>query len=172
MLIMNVNTIMEKFYLGILFGKIKRTDKNESKLQIKDFDENSVPVSIDKIGVTELGQGAVILKTDDGKEFPISAFSSETAKSISDFQGGKRNEMPSIYNMLEQICENSGLLLVKVRIYDNGQALRANLYFTGKKELVLRNYKASDAIALAAFYSIPILIKKNLLEQSPKINSK
>jgi bifunctional DNase/RNase len=74
--------------------------------------------------------------------------------------------------MLEQICENSGLLLVKVRIYDSGQALRANLYFTGKKELILRNYKASDAIALATFYSIPILIKKNLLEQSPKINSK
>jgi bifunctional DNase/RNase len=96
----------------------------------------------------------------------------ETAKNISDFQEGKRNEMPSIYNMLEQICENSRLLLVKVRIYESGKALRANLYFTGKKELVLRNYRASDAIALATFYSIPILIKKDLLKQSPKINSK
>jgi len=169
---MKINTIVKKLYLGILFGKIKRTDKNEPKLQIKGFDEDSVPVSIDKIGVTELGLGAVILKTDDGKEFPISAFSPDTAKSISDFQGGKRNEMPSIYHMMEEICEDSGLLLVKVRIYDSGQALRANLYFTGKKELILRNYKASDAIALATFYSIPILIKKNLLGQSPKINSK
>jgi bifunctional DNase/RNase len=71
--------------------------------------------------------------------------------------------------MLEQICEDSGLLLVKVRIFASGEALRANLYFTGKKELILRNYRASDAIALAAFYSIPILIKKNLLEQSPRI---
>lgn len=165
---MNINTILGKFYLGILFGKIKHSDKNESKLQIKDFDENSVPVSIDKIGITELGQGAVILKTDDGKEFPISAFSAETAKSISDFRGGKHSEMPSMYHMLEQICEDSGLLLVKVRVYDSGQALRANLYFTGKKELVLRNYKASDAIALATFYSIPILIKKNLLEPTQK----
>jgi bifunctional DNase/RNase len=169
---MKVNTIMEKLHLNILIEKIKRIDKNQSKLQIKDFDEYSEVVNIDKIGITEFGQGAVILKTDDGREFPISAFSPDTAKNISDFREGKRNEMPSIYNMLEQICENSGLLLVKVRIYDSGQALRANLYFTGKKELILRNYKASDAIALATFYSIPILIKKNLLEQSPKINSK
>jgi len=169
---MKINTILEKLYLNILFEKMKRTDKNESKLQISDFDEDSEVVNMDKIGITEFGQGAVILKTDDGKVFPISAFSPETAKSISDFRNGKRNEMPSVYNMLEQICEDSGLLLVKVRIYASGQALRANLYFTGKKELILRNYKASDAIALATFYSIPILIKKNLLEQSPKINSK
>ncbi len=169
---MKVNTIVEKLHLNILIEKIKRSDKNESKLQIKDFDEYSEVANIDKIGITELGQGAVILKTDDGREFPISAFSPDTAKNISDFREGKRNEIPSIYNMLEQICENLGLLLVKVRIYDSGQALRANLYFTGKKELILRNYKASDAIALATFYSIPILIKKNLLEQSPKINSK
>ena len=169
---MKINTIVEKLHLNILIEKIKRIDKNQSKLQIKDFDEYSEVVNIDKIGITEFGQGAVILKTDDGREFPISAFSPDTAKTISDFREGKRNEMPSIYNMLEQICENSGLLLVKVRIYDSGQALRANLYFTGKKELILRNYKASDAIALATFYSIPILIKKSLFEQSPKINSK
>jgi bifunctional DNase/RNase len=168
---MNVNTIVEKLHLNILFEKIKHANKNESKLQIKDFDEDSEVVNMDKIGITEFGQGAVILKTDDGKEFPISAFSPETAKNISDFRNGKRNEVSSMYNMLEQICEDTGLLLVKVRIYDNGQALRANLYFTGKKELILRNYRASDAIALATFYSIPILIKKNLLEQSPKINS-
>jgi bifunctional DNase/RNase len=169
---MKINTIVEKLHLNILIEKIKRIDKNQSKLQIKDFDEYSEVVNIDKIGITEFGQGAVILKTDDGREFPISAFSPETAKTISDFREGKRNEMPSVYNMLEQICEESGLLLVKVRIYDSGQALRANLYFTGKKELILRNYKASDAIALATFYSIPILIKKSLFEQSPKINSK
>ncbi len=169
---MNLNTIMKKLRLNILSKKINHTDKIEPKILIQDFDEDSKVVNIDKIGITELGQGAVILKTDDGKEFPISAFSPDTAKSISDFREGKRNEMPSVYNMLEEICEDLGLLLVKVRIYDSGQALRANLYFTGKKELILRNYKASDAIALATFYSIPILIKKNLLEQSPKINSK
>jgi bifunctional DNase/RNase len=169
---MKVNTIVKKLRLNILFEKIKRDDKNKSKIQIQDFDEDSEVVNIDKIGITEFGQGAVILKTDDGKEFPISAFSPDTAKIISGLRDGKRNEMPSAYNMLEQICENSGLLLVKVRIYNSGQALRANLYFTGKKELILRNYKASDAIALATLYSIPILIQKSLLEQSPKINSR
>ena len=168
---MKINTIVKKLRLNIFSEKIKRDYKKESKIQIQDFDEDSEVVNIDKIGITEFGQGAVILKTDDGKEFPISAFSPETAKIISDFREGKHNQVSTVYNMLEQICENSGLLLVKVRIYESGKALRANLYFTGKKELILRNYRASDAIALATFYSIPILIKKDLLKQSPKINS-
>jgi bifunctional DNase/RNase len=168
---MKINTIKKKLRTGI-FKKLNRTEQKESKLQMSDFDENSDVVTLNKIGITEFGQVAVILKTDDGKEFPITAFSSETAKHILDFQGGKQNEMPSMYNMLEQICENSRLLLVKVRIYESGNALRANLYFTGEKEIVLRNYRASDAIALATLYSVPILIKKDLLKQSPKINSK
>jgi bifunctional DNase/RNase len=166
---MNINSIMEKLHLNTIFKKINRNEKNKFKLQIKDFDEDSEVVTMDKIGITEFGQGVVILKTADGREFPISAFSPETAKNISDFRDGKRSEMPSIYHMFEQICEYSGLLLVKVRIYSSGEALRANLYFTGKKELILRNYRASDAIALASFYSIPILIKKNLLEYNPQI---
>ena len=168
---MHITSIVKKLRLNVLFQKLKRDYKQESAIKINDFDDDSEIVKIDKVGITELGQGAVIFKTDDGREFPISAFSHETARSIADFQGGRRNEIPTAYNMLEQICEESGLLLVKVRIYDSGNALRANLYFTGKKEIVLRNYRASDAIALATFYSIPILIKKNLLQQSPKINS-
>jgi hypothetical protein len=143
----------------------------KSKIQITDLDEDSEVVTIDNVGITDLGMGAVILKTHDGKEFPISAFSVDVAKSISDFQEGKRSDIPSIYDMLEHICEESGVFLVKVRIYESGEALRANLYFTGKKEMILRNHRASDAIALATFYSIPILIKKSLLQQSPKINS-
>jgi bifunctional DNase/RNase len=153
-----------------LWGKIRHI--KSPKIQITDLDEHSEVVTIDNIGITDLGMGAVILKTNDGKEFPISAFSVDVAKNISDFQEGKRNDIPSMYNMIEQICEESGLFLVKVRIYDSGEALRANLYFTGKKEMVLRNHRASDAIALATFYSIPILIKKSLLQQSPQINSR
>ena len=34
-----------------------------------------------------------------------------------------------------------------------------------KKDIVLRNYRASDGIALAAFYNIPILVRKNLLKE-------
>ena len=144
----------------------------KSKIQISDLDKDSEVLTISNVGITDLGMGAVILKTNDGKEFPISAFSVDVAKHISDFQEGKRSEIPTMYNMIEQICEESGLFLVKVRIYDSGEALRANLYFTGKKEIILRNHRASDAIALATFYSIPILIKKSLLQHSLQINSK
>jgi bifunctional DNase/RNase len=66
--------------------------------------------------------------------------------------------------MIEQICEESELLLVKVKIYESGGIFRANLYLTGRKEIVLRNFRASDAIALATFYNIPILVRKNLLQ--------
>ena len=55
--------------------------------------------------------------------------------------------------------------MVKIKLYQSGNALRANLYFTGKKDLVLRNFRASDAVALAAFYSAPILIRKDLLNE-------
>ena len=74
--------------------------------------------------------------------------------------------IPSIYRMIEEICEQNELILVKVKIYESGEVLRANLYFTGKKDIVLRNYRASDAMALGAFYNIPILVRKNLLKES------
>jgi bifunctional DNase/RNase len=67
--------------------------------------------------------------------------------------------------MLEEVCEHNEQMLVKVKVYESGQVLRANLYFTGKKELVLRNYRASDAMALAAYYNIPILVRKSLLKE-------
>ena len=66
--------------------------------------------------------------------------------------------------MLEDICEANELLLVKVKIYESGDALRANLYLAGKKDLVLRNYRASDAVALAVYYKIPILVRSNMLK--------
>ena len=166
---MNIQSTL-KNNLDSLWKKITHT--KYTKIQITDLDEDSEAVTIDNVGITDLGMGAVILKTNDRKKFPISAFSVDVAKYISDFQEGKRGDIPSMYNMIEQVCEESGLFLVKVRIYDSGEALRANLYFTGKKEVVLRNHRASDAIALATFYSIPILIKKSLLQQSPQIPSK
>ncbi len=106
----------------------------KSKLQISDLDEDSEILTISNVGITDLGMGAVILKTSDGKEFPISAFSVDVAKHISDFQEGKRSEIPTMYNMIEQICEESGLFLVKVRIYDSGEALRANYISLEKKK--------------------------------------
>ena len=167
---MGITLFAKKSKIYLLFKKIKISRKND-KLRMSDLDEDSLVLTIEQVGITSQGDGVVILKTSDGIRFPISAFSAETAKSISDFKEQNLDLMPSMYNMLENICENLELILVKVRIYENGKSLRANLYFTGKKDLVLRNYRASDALALATFYSVPILVKKDLLQQSPKIDS-
>ena len=93
------------------------------------------------------------------------AFSGEVAKHIQSFDETESEQAPSIYRMIEEICEQNELTLVKVKIYDSGDVLRANLYFTGKKDLVLRNQRASDAMALGAYYKIPILVRKKLLKE-------
>jgi len=110
-------------------------------------------------------EGMLVLSADNGKEFHMRAFSGEVARYISNFKEDEKNPVPTIYKMLEEICEENELMLVKVKIYESGEVLRANLYFTGKKDLVLRNYRASDGLALATFYKIPILVRKNLLKE-------
>jgi len=110
-------------------------------------------------------EGMLVLSADNGKEFHMRAFSGEVARYISNFREDEKNPVPTIYKMLEEICEENELMLVKVKIYESGEVLRANLYFTGKKDLVLRNYRASDGLALATFYKIPILVRKNLLKE-------
>ena len=110
-------------------------------------------------------EGMLVLTADNGKEFHMRAFSGEVAKHISSFSEENKNSVPTIYKMVEEICEENELMLVKVKIYESGGVLRANLYFTGKKDLVLRNYRASDGLALATFYKIPILVRKNLLKE-------
>jgi len=124
-------------------------------------------VKIDYIGFVDpyAVEGMVILKADNGKEFHMRAFSGEVAKHISSFGETEGEPAPSIYRMIEEICEQSELILVKVKIYGSGDVLRANLYFTGKKDLVLRNYRASDAMALGTYYKIPILVRKKLLKE-------
>ena len=114
-------------------------------------------------------EGIIILQSDDKKEFHMRAFSGEVARHIKSFVEGKRDNLPTIYNLIEQLCEENELYLVKVKVYESGSVLRANLYFTGKKDIVLRNYRASDAVALGVFYNIPILVRKNLLKESLKV---
>jgi hypothetical protein len=110
----------------------------------------------------------VVLTSPDKKEFYMRAFSGEVSRHIASFLDGDHDSIPTIYKMFEDICEASELLLVNVRIYESGDgdnvALRANLYLTGKKDLVLRNYRASDAVALAVYYNIPIMVRKNMLQ--------
>ena len=127
-------------------------------------------VKIDYVGFVDpyAVEGLVVLKADNGKVFHMRAFSGEVAKHISCFGQTKSDSeppLPSIYRMIEEICEQNGMFLVKVKIYESGDVLRSNLYFTGKQDLVLRNYRASDAMALGAFYNIPILVRKNLLKE-------
>ncbi len=149
--------------------KIATLDNTMDIRQEQEPDYESV--KIDYIGFVDpyAVEGMVVLKTTDGKEFHMRAFSGEVAKHISSFSETSNDFIPSIYKMIEEICEESELLLVKVKIYESGQVLRANLYFTGKKDVVLRNYRASDALALGAFYKIPILVRKNLLKTSMEV---
>ena len=116
---------------------------------------------VDPYGV----EGLVILRSDDGKEFHMRAFSGEVARHITNFIEGERDTIPTIYNMIEEISELNELILVRIKVYESGSVLRANLYFTGKHDFVMRNYRASDAIALASFYNIPILVRKTLLKE-------
>ena len=125
-------------------------------------------VKIDYVGFVDpyAVEGMIVLKGSEGKEFHMRAFSGEVAKHISSFSESPEDSIPSIYKMIEDICEHNEQVLVKVKIYESGEVLRANLYFTGKKDIVLRNYRASDAVALGSFYKIPILVRKNLLKTS------
>src|ERR671913_1470346 len=130
-------------------------------------DEEYIFAKISYVGlVDQLGlEGVVVLKSNDGKEFPMRAFSGEVARHISRFQEGDKNTIPTIYNLVEEIAVMQDLLLMEVRVYQSGSVLRANLHFKGRKDtLVLRNYRASDAIALASYYDVPIKVRKNLFE--------
>ena len=133
-------------------------------MKINEIDPDYETVKIDQIGVIDSLTGAVVFR-DETVEFTMSGFSSEVARYISNFLQGKREEPPTIYKLVEQICEENEMHLVKVKIYESGEVLRANLYFTGKKDMVLRNYRASDAMALGTLYNIPILVRKNLLKE-------
>ena len=116
-------------------------------------DEEYILARISYVGfVDQLGlEGVVVLKSNEGKEFPMRAFSGEVARHISRFQEGDKGSIPTIYNLVEEIAVMQDLLLVKVHVYQSGSVLRANLYFKSKKdEIVLRNYRASDSIALGS----------------------
>lgn len=174
MKIINPFIILKKRYQKLI--KTAKPGSTLKKSQPTLRIDQSLDSEYDLVKIHEVGfadpfamQGILVLKTDDGKEFPISAFSGEVARYISNFNNGKLDSLPTIYNMIEQICEESELLLVKVKLYQSGNALRANLYFTGKKDLVLRNFRASDAIALATFYSAPILVRGDIFTEKATV---
>jgi len=133
-------------------------------MKIDDIDTDYETVKIDQVGIIDPLTGAILFK-DETVEFLMSGFSSEVAGFISGFLEGKREDPPTIYRLVEQICEENEILLVKVKVYESGGIFRANLYFTGKKDMVFRNFRASDAIALATYYNIPVLVRKSMLKK-------
>jgi len=133
-------------------------------MEIKKIDKDYETLKIDQVGIINQASGAVLLK-DEKAEVLMSGFSPEVASFISNFLDGKREDPPTIYRLVEQICEENEIFLVKVKIYESGGIFRANLYFTGKKDMIFRNFRASDAIALATYYNIPILVRKSLLKK-------
>ena len=133
-------------------NEIQDSDYEDAKITYVGF--------VDPYGV----EGLLILRSADGKEFHMRAFSGEVARHITNFIEGHKDSIPTIYNMIEEVAELNELFMVKIKVYESGSVLRANLYFTGKTELVMRNYRASDAVALASFYNVPILVRKSLLK--------
>ena len=132
------------------------------------LDDDFIDVEITNIGYADsMGlEGFLVLRSLEGDEFPINAFSGEVAKHILRFRQGDKNTIPTIYNLVEEIAVLQDLLLMEIRIYLSGSVLRANLYFRGRKDnLILRNYRASDAIALASYYEVPIKVRKNLFKE-------
>jgi len=137
--------------------------------------ENYVPVKVVQVGfIDESGlEGALMMRSDDGKTFSMRAFSGEVALHMSRFMKGDRSSLPSVYNIIEELAELLGLHLDHVQIYSNGTALRGDLYFTGKnKELMLDGYRASDAIALALFYDAVIMVEDSIMQPADNLIDK
>ena len=55
-------------------------------------------------------EGMLVLTADDGKEFHMRAFSGEVARYISSFQDDEHNSVPTVYKMIEEICEENELV--------------------------------------------------------------
>ena len=77
--------------------------------QAPDPDYDSV--KIDYVGFVDpyALEGMVVLKADNGKEFHMRAFSGEVAKHISSFDESDDEQSPSIYRMIEEICEQNAI---------------------------------------------------------------
>jgi bifunctional DNase/RNase len=111
-------------------------------------------------------EGLVLLKAQTDGAFTMRAFSGETAMHMSRFDKGDRSSIPSVYNMIEEFAEKEGLHLAGIEVYPSGSVLRSDLQFVGRsKDMLLRGYRASDAIAIALFYDAPILLHRSLLER-------
>jgi hypothetical protein len=135
-----------------------------AETKVTDF----VVVKVAEVGFADEDglEGLVLLKAPTEESFTMRAFSGETAMHMSRFDKGDRSSIPSVYNIIEEFAEKEGLHLAGIEVYPSGNVLRSDLQFVGKgKEMLLRGYRASDAIAIALFYDAPILLHRSLLER-------
>jgi bifunctional DNase/RNase len=135
-----------------------------AETKVTDF----VVVKVAEVGFADEDglEGLVLLKASTEESFTMRAFSGETAMHMSRFDKGDRSSIPSVYNIIEEFAEKEGLHLAGIEVYPSGNVLRSDLQFVGKaKEMLLRGYRASDAIAIALFYDAPILLHRSLLER-------
>ena len=142
-------------------------------------DPNYAEVRIAGVGFVDRRRigGLVVFESGDGKQFPMTAFTGEVAGLIGEYAGDDRScgeDLPTVYRMFEHICSSCGLALERVRIYESGQVMRANLYLGGAgpggaeegRGIVLRNYRASDATVLASLYDVPILVSRSFIDKA------
>lgn len=130
--------------------------------------EDYVPVRLTDVGFLDKSglEGLVTLVSlsDELQKLVMRGFSGEVATHIARFIAGDRSSLPSIYNIVEDIAERGGLQLSNVQIYGAGNVIRGDISFRGRdKDIVLQGYRASDCVALAAFYDAPILVQSSLL---------
>lgn len=131
-------------------------------------DSEYVPVKVTDVGFADEGgtEGLVWMSSEGSGRFAMRAFSGETAMHMSRFVRGDRSSIPSVFNIIEELAEKQGVHLAGVEVYPSGTVLRSDLQFLGKeKEVLLRGYRASDAVAMALFYDAPILLHSSLLEE-------
>ena len=134
-----------------------------AETKVSDF----VPVKVAEVGFADENglEGLVLLKAISEETFTMRAFSGETAMHMSRFEKGDRSSIPSVYNIIEEFAEKEGLHLAGIEVYPSGSVLRADMQFVGRgKDMLLRGYRASDAIAIALFYDAPILLHRSLLD--------
>ena len=135
-----------------------------AETKVNDF----VKVEVSEVGFADEDglEGLVLLRSQTDETFTMRAFSGETAMHMSRFDKGDRSSIPSVYNIIEEFAEKEGLHLAGIEVFPSGSVLRSDLQFVGKgKEMLLRGYRASDAIAIALFYDAPILLHRSLLER-------
>ena len=129
-------------------------------------------------------EGLVVFESAGGEKFPMSAFTGEVARIIGEHAGEDRScgeDLPTVYRLVERVCSLRGLEIERVRIYESGQVMRANLYLAassgaggekadagGEGGMVLRNYRASDATVLATLYDAPILMSDSIVEKAAR----